>query len=140
VDVHKYEMPKEKAELKFGFSLYQACPLLRPSLRLLTPLALQGGVVPGSTLRIVDIEGVDQEACCGTHCDNTAEIGFVRILRSIRISDGIVRLYFVAGDRAITQTNFGTRLANQTERACCVADGVSRQSRRCCTSCRRSGR
>lgn len=90
-DVHKFEMPKEEAEKKYGFSLYQ------------------GGVVPGSTLRIVDIEGFDQEACCGTHCDNTAEVGFVRILKSNRISDGIVRIYFVAGDAAIEQTNTGTR-------------------------------
>jgi alanyl-tRNA synthetase len=29
----------------------------------------QGGVVPGNTLRVVNIDGIDVEACCGTHCD-----------------------------------------------------------------------
>jgi alanyl-tRNA synthetase len=76
--INKYFMDKAEAEKKFGFHLYQ------------------GGIVPGNTLRVVNIEGVDTEACCGTHCDNTAEVGWVRILKSQRISDGIVRLYYVA--------------------------------------------
>lgn len=57
-------MDKAEAEKKFGFHLYQ------------------GGIVPGNTLRVVNIEGVDTEACCGTHCDNTAEVGWVRMLKS----------------------------------------------------------
>lgn len=76
-------MDKAEAEKQYGFSLYQ------------------GGVVPGNSLRVVDIAGVDTEACCGTHADNTAEVGWVRILKSQRISDGIVRLYYVAQERAI---------------------------------------
>lgn len=52
----------------------------------------QGGAIPSTNLRIVEIEGVDTEACCGTHCDNTGEVGIVRILKTSRISDGIVRL------------------------------------------------
>merc|ERR1719361_1530210 len=66
-------MDKAEAEKQYGFSLYQ------------------GGIVPGNSLRVVNIEGVDTEACCGTHADNTAEVGWVRILRSSRISDGIAR-------------------------------------------------
>jgi alanyl-tRNA synthetase len=62
-------------------------------------------VVPGNSLRVVDIAGVDTEACCGTHADNTAEVGWVRILKSQRISDGIVRLYYVAQERAIQVMN-----------------------------------
>jgi alanyl-tRNA synthetase len=76
--INKYFMDKAEAEKKFGFHLYQ------------------GGIVPGNSLRVVNIEGVDTEACCGTHCDNTAEVGWVRIIKSQRISDGIVRLYYVA--------------------------------------------
>jgi alanyl-tRNA synthetase len=84
-------MDKAEAEKQYGFSLYQ------------------GGVVPGNSLRVVDICGVDTEACCGTHADNTAEVGWVRILKSQRISDGIVRLYYVAQERAIQvmNTEFG---------------------------------
>lgn len=76
-------MDKAEAEKQYGFSLYQ------------------GGIVPGNSLRVVNIEGVDTEACCGTHADNTAEVGWVRILRSSRISDGIVRLEYVAKEKAI---------------------------------------
>ena len=60
----------------------------------------QGGAVPGKTLRIVDIEGVDVEACGGTHLHNTSEAGEIKILKATKISDGIVRLYFTAGEAA----------------------------------------
>jgi len=82
-EINKGFMPKDEAEKKYGFHLYQ------------------GGVVPGNELRVVDINGTDTEACCGTHCDNTAEVGSIKILRTVRIADGIVRLYYVAGERAI---------------------------------------
>jgi len=61
--------------------------------------------VPGNSLRVVNIQDVDTEACCGTHCDNTAEVGWVRILSTKRISDGIVRLYYVAKERAMEVLN-----------------------------------
>lgn len=77
-NIKKFYMDKAEAEKNFGFTLYQ------------------GGVVPGNSLRIVQIEDTDVEACCGTHHDNTSQVGFVKILKSQRISDGIVRLYFVA--------------------------------------------
>ena len=94
VDISKGFMDKSEAELKYGFSLYQ------------------GGVVPGNQLRVVSIEGVDTEACCGTHADNTSEVGWIRILKSQRISDGIVRLYYVARDRAIEVMNNEAKIMN----------------------------
>lgn len=87
-------MDKGEAEKQFGFHLYQ------------------GGIVPGNTLRVVNIEGVDTEACCGTHCDNTAEVGWIKIIKSQRISDGIVRLYYVAQERAIQVLNEENDLLN----------------------------
>jgi len=86
-DIRKGFMAKDEAEKKFGFNLYQ------------------GGVVPGNELRVVDIDGTDTEACCGTHADNTAEVGSIKILKTARISDGIVRLYFVAGENALVHRN-----------------------------------
>ena len=80
-------MEKSQGELKYGFTLYQ------------------GGVVPGNSLRVVDVEGVDVEACCGTHCGNTGEVGRVRLVKTSRISDGVVRLQFVAGEKALQQQN-----------------------------------
>lgn len=85
-------MDKSVAEKQFGFSLYQ------------------GGVVPGNSLRIVDIEGIDTEACCGTHVDNTSEIGFLKIVKTTRISDGVVRLYYVAGEKAMGELRDDSQL------------------------------
>src|SRR5208337_3829573 len=70
-------------EEKYGFRLYQ------------------GGVVPGSSVRVVDIGGWDIEACGGTHTRTTGEVGFVKITKVERIQDGVERLEFVAGEAAI---------------------------------------
>ena len=80
--VNKLLMPKEDAERKYGVGIYQ------------------GGVAPGKTLRIVDITGIDVEACGGTHLNNTSEAEVIKILKSNKIKDGIVRVYFTAGDAA----------------------------------------
>ncbi|MFH0861060.1 MAG: alanine--tRNA ligase [Candidatus Altiarchaeota archaeon] len=72
-------MKRNEAEEKHGFRLYQ------------------GGAVPGTELRIVEIKGVDAEACGGTHLNNTKEAGRITLVRSKRIQDGIVRLEFKAG-------------------------------------------
>ena len=94
IKVNKFVLSKEEAEKQYGFKLYQ------------------GGVVAGNTVRIVDIDNFDTEACCGTHCDNTSEIGLIRILRSNRISDGIVRIRFVAGDAAYKHMTKENKLVN----------------------------
>jgi len=52
-------------------------------------------------LRVVEIADTDVEACCGTHCENTSQVGWIKILKTSRISDGILRLYYVAGAKVI---------------------------------------
>jgi alanyl-tRNA synthetase len=73
---------RTKAEQKYGFSLYQ------------------GGVPPGRDIRIVKVAG-DIEACAGTHCRSTGEVGMVKIIRVEHIQDGIERIEFAAGIAAI---------------------------------------
>lgn len=68
--------------------------------------------MPGNSIRVVNIEDTDVEACCGTHCDNTGEVGWIKLLKSSRISDGIVRLYFVAGEKSIEKMNFESQVIN----------------------------
>jgi alanyl-tRNA synthetase len=75
-----------EAEQKYTFRIYQ------------------GGVAPTSNVRIVNIEGWDIEACGGTHVRRTGEIGLIKIIRSERIQDGVVRLEFVAGELALNYT------------------------------------
>jgi alanyl-tRNA synthetase len=83
VKVKAMWMPRRKAEDKYGPRLYQ------------------GGVVPGKTIRVMETEGIDYEACGGTHVRQTGDIGTLLITRSKRIQDGVVRLEFVCGRRAI---------------------------------------
>lgn len=93
--INKYFENKKEAEKQFGFTLYQ------------------GGIVPGDTIRVVNIDGVDVEACCGTHADNTAEVGWVKIIKSARVSDGILRLYYMAGKKVMKALNDETVVINQ---------------------------
>ncbi len=79
LDLNLSFIPRSEAEKKYGMTIYQ------------------GGAVPGKNLRIVDIPGVDVEACGGTHLNNTSETGYIHITKSQKIQDGIVRLTFVAG-------------------------------------------
>ncbi|MGI0071786.1 MAG: alanine--tRNA ligase [Thermoplasmata archaeon] len=81
--VKSYFEPRNEAERRFGFTLYQ------------------GGAVPGRELRIVEVDGVDVEACGGTHCTHTSEVGAIALLDVERIQDGIVRLTYVSGERAL---------------------------------------
>jgi alanyl-tRNA synthetase len=73
---------RTKAEQKYGFSLYQ------------------GGVPPGRDIRVVKVAG-DIEACAGTHCRNTGEVGMIKIIRVEHIQDGIERIEFAAGIAAV---------------------------------------
>jgi len=61
----------------------------------------QGGVVPSNDVRIVNIGGLDIEACGGTHVFNTGELGLIKIIKTERIQDGVVRIEFVAGENAL---------------------------------------
>jgi len=79
IDLNLSFMPRSNAEQKYGMTIYQ------------------GGAVPGKKIRIVEIPGVDVEACGGTHLNNTSETGRIKILKSQKIQDGVVRLTFTAG-------------------------------------------
>ena len=73
---------RTRAEQKYGFILYQ------------------GGVPPGREIRVVKVAG-DIEACAGTHCRNTGEVGVIKIIRVEHIQDGIERIEFTAGIAAL---------------------------------------
>ncbi len=85
-------MERNDAESKYGFRLYQ------------------GGAVPGKfirVIRILDVQGnlIDAEACGGTHFNNTRDVGIIKIVGQKRIQDGILRLEFVAGKKAMEYIN-----------------------------------
>ena len=83
IPVESEWLPREKAEQAYGFKLYQ------------------GGVVPGREVRVIKIGDWDVEACGGTHCTRTGQIGAVKILHTERIQDGVERIIFAAGLQAL---------------------------------------
>ncbi len=84
------------AEQKYGFRIYQ------------------GGVVPVKAVRIVSIEDKDIEACGGTHVKKTGEIELIKLTKTKRIQDGVVRLEFVSGQKAFDYLkNREDEMANQ---------------------------
>ena len=67
-------LPRNEAESRYGFRLYQ------------------GGAVPGKDIRVVKTGDWDVEACAGTHLGTTSEVGFVKIVYTERVQDGVERL------------------------------------------------
>jgi misacylated tRNA(Ala) deacylase len=84
-------------------------------------------------LRVIHIDGLDANPCCGTHLKSTGEIGALALLHSLPIRGTNSRLFFVAGDRVAkyaADMNIVVRKANallscQTEE---VEDKISRLS------------
>jgi len=78
-------LPRGEAERSYGFRLYQ------------------GGAVPGKELRVVSMDGIDHQACGGTHNNLcfTGEIGAFKIVRREGIQDGVERIVFKCGAPAI---------------------------------------
>jgi len=83
IPVESLWLPREKAEQLYGYRLYQ------------------GGVVPGRELRVIKIGDWDVEACGGTHCTRTGQVGAIKILHTERIQDGVERILFAAGSQAL---------------------------------------
>ncbi|NPB01903.1 MAG: hypothetical protein GXO28_03230 [Methanopyri archaeon] len=81
--INKSFMDRMEAEEKYGFELYQ------------------GGVVPGKEIRVVEVEGWNVQACAGTHCDRTGELGLVKIIGRESVQDGVERIRFAAGEAAL---------------------------------------
>ena len=54
-------------------------------------------------VRIVDIQGVDLCACCGTHVDHTGQIGMIKLISCIKFHAG-VRIEMACGDKALALT------------------------------------
>ncbi len=82
IDVESMILPKDEAERRYGFRLYQ------------------GGAIPGDELRVVRVGEIDTEACGGTHLNNTSEAIRIIIQGTKKIQDGIIRIEYVAGKRA----------------------------------------
>ncbi|MEM3412304.1 MAG: alanine--tRNA ligase [archaeon] len=81
-----HTLARNDAEQKYGFRIYQ------------------GGAIPEKILRIIEIPGVDAEACGGTHLKKTSEVEVIKIIKTSKIQDGRIRLEFVAGKKLVEKT------------------------------------
>ena len=76
------ELPKSEAEQEYGFRIYQ------------------GGAPPGNTIRLIDIDNVDIEACGGTHLTQSSHAEEFIVTGCKRIQDGVIRLEYKSGKAA----------------------------------------
>ncbi|MBS3050583.1 MAG: alanine--tRNA ligase [Candidatus Aenigmarchaeota archaeon] len=97
VVIEKSFLKRSEAEKKYGVGIYQ------------------GGAVPGKELRIVNIKGVDVEACGGTHLDKTSEAKKIVIISSERIQDNISRITFASGEAAERYENGQKSIMHEVE-------------------------
>lgn len=96
IGVNTFWMDRTVAEKKYGFILYQ------------------GGIVPGMHIRTVEIDGVDVQACAGTHCNRTGDVGLIKIRKTERIQDGVERIEFSVGDAAIEAVQMTDNLLKES--------------------------
>ncbi len=85
IPVKAFFIERDKAEAKFGYTLYQ------------------GGVMGGKVIRVVSIGDYDHQACGGTHVGRTGEIGLIKIIKVERIQDGVERFIYTAGDITLSE-------------------------------------
>jgi Alanyl-tRNA synthetase len=78
-------MKRNDAESRYGFRLYE------------------GGVPKGNVIRVVTVDGIDAQACAGTHCRRTGEIGWIKILKNERVQDGVERIEFAVAESALSE-------------------------------------
>lgn len=83
IPVETQWLPRDEAETRYGFRLYQ------------------GGAVPGKDIRVVRAGDWEVEACAGTHVRNTGEVGFIKIVYTERIQDGVERIVYSTGRYAV---------------------------------------
>ena len=64
--------------------------------RLYGNILYQGGAPKYREVRVVEISGVDIQACAGTHVTKTSKLEAVKVLRTERIQDGVERIESVS--------------------------------------------
>jgi len=77
--------------------------------------------VEARILRIVEIDGIEYSACCGTHVPDTGALGAFRIVKIEKYKGG-TRVHFVAGGRAYADYRRLSALVRDSVAAALLAD------------------
>ncbi len=67
-------------------------------------------------IRVVEITGLEQSACGGTHLHSSAEIGLLKIVKTDRVRAN-VRLYYLSGWRALDDYQLKHEVTQRLQRA-----------------------
>lgn len=102
-------MERGKAESKYGFFIYQ------------------GGFVPFDNLRIVTVEGIDTEACAGTHLRDIREASLFKLLGVSQIQNNVYRLRYSVAGGALSHFHDAEEVLGQIEAELGTARDVTAQ-------------
>jgi len=64
-------------------------------------------------VRVVTIEGVESNMCCGTHVTNLSQLQTIKLLRIEKGKKNKLNLYFLAGGRVLRQLSACLRREHQ---------------------------
>ncbi|MBD8013194.1 alanyl-tRNA editing protein [Planococcus wigleyi] len=93
------DMANKTISRRLVISTKWVSPAEAEELKLRKPPAVEGDI------RLVGIDGIDLNACGGTHPKNTSDIGLLKIISTEKAKGG-TRVYFLCGNRALTYFNF----------------------------------
>lgn len=102
-------MERGRAEDRYGFFIYQ------------------GGFVPFDNLRIVTVEGIDTEACAGTHLRDIGEASLFKMLGVSQIQNNVYRLRYSVSGEALRHFHDAEGVLDQIEAELGTAREVTAQ-------------
>lgn len=105
IDLHKASIDREtlrQVELEANRIISRHLPIRTRWVNedQLAQLDLRKPPAVSGDIRLVEMDGIDLNACGGTHPDNTAGIGLLKIIGTEKAKGG-TRLYFLCGERAL---------------------------------------
>ncbi|OCT13398.1 hydrolase [Paenibacillus pectinilyticus] len=114
IDVDSLELESSKLaaiETEVNRRIYQnhviSSYFVTPEELALLPLVKQPKVT--KNIRIVEMKGVEYNACGGTHVSSTGEIGMIKLMKTEK-QKGNTRIYFNCGFRALAEFNEHIRI------------------------------
>ena len=77
------------------------------------PDSLPADYVGGGTIRRVEIQKLDMNACCGTHVQHTGHLQTIKLLHTEKSRGGNTRLFFLVGQRVTESFDAALQVSRQ---------------------------